>query len=613
MAKFNRNQWRSFRDTSIDELIPTLRNADHILNSNTVDSEHEETVSSDCYQFSTDYSSSDSDGKSVNEDSSLLYLLKEWYIASKPPREHMRELLAVLRKFHPELPADPRTLAQNPRSVNVTSLCGGQYFYFGLANVIRDNLPDTREIDLQLSVDGIPLYKSSSQQFWPISISINGNQPCFVALFYGSQKPTSLFEYTKDFIEEFKGLDGKLTHNGQTYSVKITAVVADAPARAFLKNIVGHNAYNSCERCEVVGERVDNTTVFLDCVSDKRTDVAFDEMLYEDTHQNGPSPFSRVLGCVTGFPLDYMHLLCLGTVRRMITFWRKETLSPAKLSPAFLRTISSRLKDLSGQFPSDFARQPRALTEVDRWKAVEFRQFLLYTGAVVLRGILTVDHYNHFCTLMVASSILLDEDGAFRKRHMNYARQLLLYFVQKTPKLYGKRFVTYNIHALIHLADDCENYQLPLHSISAFPFENLLGQLKRLVRNANNPIAQVVKQLAVRSLTTKKDLNLTKKLGKLAKDKYVRLKCGRVAIIDERDHTNFTCRIVPERFTESLFTSPLESSELGINTISSCNLNKVAKCPSTVIQLSEMTRKVVALQYEAENMTVFIPLKSEGV
>lgn len=51
---------------------------------------------------------------------------------------------------------------------------------------------------------------------------------------------------------------------------------------------------------------------------------------------------------------------------------------------------------LTNSIPSEFARRPRSINEVKLWKAVEFRNFLLYTGPIVLRYILKKDLYDHF-------------------------------------------------------------------------------------------------------------------------------------------------------------------------------------------------------------------------
>ena len=53
----------------------------------------------------------------------------------------------------------------------------------------------------------------------------------------------------------------------------------------------------------------------------------------------------------------------------------------------------------------------------------------------------------------------------------NYAKKLLCMFVGHSIKVYGKEFCIYNVHALIHLADDAQRYG-SLNSISCFPFEN---------------------------------------------------------------------------------------------------------------------------------------------
>lgn len=70
------------------------------------------------------------------------------------------------------------------------------------------------------------------------------------------------------------------------------------------------------------------------------------------------------------------------------------------------------------------------------------------------------------------------------------AHSLLALFVSHCKEIYHLDFLVYNIHALIHLADDAKLYG-SLNNISAFPFENYLGQLKKLVRAPKLPLQQL--------------------------------------------------------------------------------------------------------------------------
>lgn len=56
--------------------------------------------------------------------------------------------------------------------------------------------------------------------------------------------------------------------------------------------------------------------------------------------------------------------------------------------------------------PSEFARKTRSFEEVIRFKATEVRQFLLYTGIVLLKGFLSEDAYTHFLKLSMAYRLL---------------------------------------------------------------------------------------------------------------------------------------------------------------------------------------------------------------
>ena len=50
-----------------------------------------------------------------------------------------------------------------------------------------------------------------------------------------------------------------------------------------------------------------------DVNAELRTDVKFDELADAD-HHTGISPLKELsIGMVTQFPLDYMHLMCLGS------------------------------------------------------------------------------------------------------------------------------------------------------------------------------------------------------------------------------------------------------------------------------------------------------------
>ena len=172
-----------------------------------------------------------------------------------------------------------------------------------------------------------------------------------------------------------------------------------------MKQVVGHNGLLGCERCcamAVFRGRV----CYNDIDAHLRTDAGFRNHEYDGTHQNGESPFSDIANCVTGFPLDYMHLVCLGVMRRMVKFWKTDKASRLRLTQSQQNAMSSSLQGLHGLLPSDFARQPRPLHESDRWKATEWRQFLLYTGMIVLHEILPIAHYHHFMCLSVAMSIL---------------------------------------------------------------------------------------------------------------------------------------------------------------------------------------------------------------
>jgi hypothetical protein len=64
-------------------------------------------------------------------------------------------------------------------------------------------------------------------------------------------------------------------------------------------------------------------------------------------------------------------------------------------------------------------------------------------------------------------------------------------FILNSSILYGNAFVTFKIHNLIQVSDDIMRFG-SIYSFSAYPFENILGIIKRLLRKSEHPLQQML-------------------------------------------------------------------------------------------------------------------------
>lgn len=158
------------------------------------------------------------------------------------------------------------------------------------------------------------------------------------------------------------------------------------------------------------------------------------------------------------------------------------------LGPAGRSALSERSESFEHFMPREFVRKPRGLDELDRWKAVEFRTFLLYTGPVALKSIAAEEVYCHFIAFHCAISLLVHKRLYYLQN--GYAKSLLESVVQEFSRLYGAEQVSHNVHCLLHLADDALCHG-PLDSFSAFPFENNMKQIKKMLRKHEDPLLQL--------------------------------------------------------------------------------------------------------------------------
>ncbi|XP_065643048.1 uncharacterized protein LOC105845058 isoform X3 [Hydra vulgaris] len=425
--------------------------------------------------------------------------LAEWVVVNQTSHSATNQLLFILRKNgHTELPKDVRTLLKTPSNIPLKNKCGGDYIYYGLETNILKHLskfPNLAKIELVVNVDGIPLFKSTSVALWPKLCSFSSIQPFAVAIFCGKSKPSSEESFMFDFVTELTNLlQNGIKTQYKHYLVSLKSFCCDAPARQFLKSIISHNGYDSCERCIIHGARINHRQIFLGSGYTLRNDTEFNLHGYKE-HQKTLCTLAKYnIPCVTSFVLDIMHLVYLGVTKRIIIFFNEGKRS-CRISEIQKAVISEKLRELSGKLPSEFARQPRGIDEFKRWKATEFKNFLLYTGMIVLKNVVSQEIYTHFLSLSVAMSIMIDNDLLNDHKLLMYAKGLLEWFVYRSSFLYGQEFVTYNVHSLTHLYEDVVNHSCSLQDISAFPFENYLGILKSYVRKAQSPLSQLTKRI----------------------------------------------------------------------------------------------------------------------
>lgn len=265
--------------------------------------------------------------------------------------------------------------------------------------------------------------------------------------------------------------------------------MCDAPAKAYVKAAKSFSGYYGCDKCCIKGKYLGRMT-FPNLHGRLRTDHSFANQ-DQKKHHKGISPLTLVgIPMVTSFPLDYMHLVCLGVVRKLIGYWCKGPLK-TRLAYFLIMQASGHLATFRSHIPRDFARKPRALHQYERWKATEFRHFVLYSGPVALKKVLPLGKYRHFLHLHVAIVIL---SCPSMESFYPYAHHLLFTFVQQCKSIYGEQSLVYNVHCLIHLTEDCCRFGC-LDSFSCFPFENYLKELKTFVRSGNRPLQQIYSRI----------------------------------------------------------------------------------------------------------------------
>ncbi|KAK3907200.1 Halomucin [Frankliniella fusca] len=387
----------------------------------------------------------------LNEEEKKEYLLsnlRDWSLRGIT-KVKVDDLLRILRPFHDFLPKSSKTLHKTPRTTEAIDVGNGVLWYKGICEGLLQNLPEDYfvnhdDIAIDINIEGLPIHDSSDKEFWPIlGCAKDLQEPFIIGVYYGVGKPENVERFLHNYTNEVSNLmNNGFEYHGTVYPFKVRHYILDAPARAFVKQCIGHGGYYACEKCVIPGRWFMNRMTFIGINYPLRTDDSF---LARETphHHNGISPLEIVgTGMVSQFQLDAMHLVYVGVVKRMLSFlfFRRSTVH---LPDNSIVAINDFLDNISSDYPSEFNRLPRSIgtEEKSKLKATELRSRFV--------------------------------EGPLKVGNLH---------VLPPPQL------------LVHLPQECLDTASPLDDFSSFKFENYLKTIKQTLKSPVKPLQQLARR-----------------------------------------------------------------------------------------------------------------------
>uniref|UniRef100_A0A1I8H8C3 Uncharacterized protein n=1 Tax=Macrostomum lignano TaxID=282301 RepID=A0A1I8H8C3_9PLAT len=156
-----------------------------------------------------------------------------------------------------------------------------------------------------------------------------------------------LEEYLAEFCKEATELMSNFaTIEGVNIKLRNLNFICDAPARSFITKTLGHNSHFGCFYCKSPAKTVDRRIVYPTTAGESRTTEDY-RAGCESNQRAGSGPLMQLPGlefpkCI---PPDYMHLVCLGTVRKLFHFlFSTDDGRHCKLRPGEITALSDEIE-----------------------------------------------------------------------------------------------------------------------------------------------------------------------------------------------------------------------------------------------------------------------------
>lgn len=381
-----------------------------------------------------------------------------------------------------------------------------------------------------MNTDGASIHKSKNTSIWPIQLYINNLRPeirykndniLVVALYVGTSAPDmdALFY---PFLTELINMEQnkvKISCNGNKYvfTPMVTHCIVDLQAKRKLQGIQQYNSDCACTYCLQKGKSVKNKNrgfyvrYLYNQIPSKIRNHKDTVRTMLEVRENGTVDGVEKMSCLArlnnfdiihSFSIDYMHQTLLGVTRTIMFCWfgQQNSKEAFYINKQKQNIINARLGKIKSFRSSS---NPRSISELKKFKAKEFRDFLLFYITPCLEGILPKKYMEHFQLLSSAIYMLLKK--TINRDDLPIAEKKMITFVRQFESLYGQSRVTMNLHLILHIPLMVEKSG-PLWCQSAFFFESNNGELVKCIKGPTDILPQITKKYILKQ-TFKKHSN----------------------------------------------------------------------------------------------------------
>lgn len=532
-------------------------------------------------------------------------------------RTAITDILKMLNPVIPKLPLDYRCLLSTPRTTDLTIVHPGNYVHFSIKQSLDSfkHKIEYNTIILNMFVDGLNIFKTSiKRSFWIIMANIDSveNSVFPIGVYYGEKKPEDFDVFLKSAVSELKQLiDEGLLVNGTRKCIEIKNFLLDTPARASVCGTAGHNAYESCPKCLCDGH-YDGKMLFSEVDSERRTDDMFENRDFPNFHsRNSIVEKELKLKMVTQFPLDFLHVVLLGTTKRLLN----NLLGPNK--PKFPRSrdsVNEVIRMINLTIPSEIHRQIREIKDILTYKGHELRIFLLKVAPIVLKNNIPPDFYNHFLLLTCAFAILTDPDMCLK--YNKTADKILKEFHENIDRIYQENMCVPMVHQTMHMAEEVYRQKMPCDNFCTWPFESFMTPLRRYVKTPNKPLCQIHRRIMeLFNCPVDESTSNIPKYGKnyliyqnfrldtySCRDRFLLTKNKDIVVVLDFTYENgigFICKKLKK--LNNFFTYPLDAQKLNYYYCSPTYTSE-----KLILRVTEIERKMFSMSYDSN--IFFAPL-----